>query len=191
MARPNSTQTDEIVQVDREAPTFKELREAVANLSADQARTIMARAVPRRLAPAKADDVTPSVVYTSWENYLANTTAAERRRWCATKAAKANGFRLMSGRPATTISAEDVLAVLEEAQGRCVYCGSLAVERRPPGSWGHVGRRIGSLGHRVARFNGGPNTRANLTWCCMWCNTWPEDRISGATDHGGYFPRVP
>jgi hypothetical protein len=94
----------------------------------------------------------------------------------------------MSGRPETMISADDVLAVLEKARGRCAHCDSLAVERRPPGTWGHVGRRIGSLGHRIARFNGGPNTPDNLDWCCMWCNTWPEERIKGATGHGGYFP---
>jgi hypothetical protein len=94
----------------------------------------------------------------------------------------------MSGLPETRINADEVLTVLEQAQRRCAYCRSLAVERRPSGPWGHIGRRIGSLGHRIARFNGGPNTLDNLNWCCMWCNTWPEERIKGAANHGGYFP---
>lgn len=60
------------------------------------------------------------------------------------------------------------LAVLEAAKGRCESCGSLAVENRPSGPngkplpWAQVGRRIGSLGHRVARFNGGSNAPGNL-----------------------------
>ena len=174
-------------RMQREVPTLSELREAVSRLPPDQAKEIMARARPRPSAPPPVGEP-PPVVYASWEDYLVRTTSSERRRWCAAKAAKANSPRLMSGRPETMISADDVLAVLEEARGQCAYCGSLAVERCPPGPWGQVGRRIGSLGHRVARFNGGPNTRANLAWCCMWCNTWPEERIMGATDHGGYFP---
>ena len=176
------------VRAEREVPTLGELREAVSSLPTDQARQVMARARPRPVMPPAGSGEPPPVTYTSWEDYLARTTSAERRRWCAAKAAKANSPRLMSGRPETTISADDVLAVLEEARGRCAHCGSLAVERRPRGPWGHVGRRIGSLGHRIARFNGGANTPANLDWCCMWCNTWPEERIKGATDHGGYFP---
>ena len=182
---PQATGT---ARAEREVPTLNELRAAVSSLPPAQARKIVARVTPRPAVPPPSSGEPPPVVYTSWEDYLARTTPAERRRWCAAKAAKANSFRLMSGRPETTISADDVLAVLERAHGRCAYCGSLAVERRPPGPWGNVGRRIGSLGHRVARFNGGPNTPANLAWCCMWCNTWPEERIEGATDHGGYFP---
>jgi hypothetical protein len=144
-------------RAEREAPTLNELRTAVSRMPADQAGKIMARATPRPPAPPASGEP-PPVIYTSWENYLARTTPAERRRWRAAKAAKANSFRLMSGRPETTISADDVLAVLERARGRCAYCGSLAVERRPPGPWGDVGRRIGSLGHRVARFNGRSKT---------------------------------
>jgi 5-methylcytosine-specific restriction endonuclease McrA len=184
-ALPPASQT---ARSQREVPTFSELQEAVSTLPVDQARQIIARARPRSAAPPEANGEPPPVTYTSWENYLARTTLAERRRWCAAKAAKANSFRLMSGRPETTISADDVLAVLERARGQCAYCESLAVERLPRGPWGYIGRRIGSLGHKVARFNGGPNTPANLAWCCMWCNTWPEERIKGATDHGGYFP---
>jgi hypothetical protein len=107
---------------------------------------------------------------------------------------KANGPRLMSGSPSEKVSADDVWQVLAAARGRCAHCGSLAVENRPsrpdgaPVPWDTVGRRIGSLGHRISRFNGGDNTRENLVWSCLWCNTWLGERRPGATDHGGYFP---
>ena len=39
-----------------------------------------------------------------------------------------------------------------------------------------------------ARFNGGSNAPGNLTWACLWCNTWPSERRPGATDHGGIQP---
>lgn len=76
------------------------------------------------------------------------------------------------------------------------HCGSLAVEKRPstatgqPLPWDAVGRRIGSLGHRIARFNRGTNALSNLCWSCLWCNTWPDDRKRGATDHGGWHPET-
>lgn len=133
-------------------------------------------------------------MYASWEDFLAKTTAVERRNWSARKAKRANSQRLMSGRPHTRITADDVLAVLAAARGRCAHCGSLAVENRPstpngrPAPWAHIGRRIGSLGHRVTRFEGGDNTSANLVWSCLWCSTWPGERIMAASDHGGLFP---
>jgi hypothetical protein len=98
----------------------------------------------------------------------------------------------MSGPPDCTITAADVGEVLQSVKGRCEHCGSLAVEKRPSGPdgrptpWAPVGRRIGSLGHRVARFNGGSNSITNLCWSCLWCNTWPTERRPGATDHGGH-----
>ncbi len=169
------------------------LAEMLAGVPAQRADEILA-SLPEAPRPARAPAVPPAaageppaVLYRSWEDYLARTTSAQRRQWCAAMAAKANRFRLTSGHPETTITADDVLAVLEEARGRCGYCGSLAVEPRPPGPWGEAGRRIGSLGHRAPRFTGA-STLAGLAWCCMWCNTWPEERIAGATDHGGYFP---
>jgi hypothetical protein len=100
----------------------------------------------------------------------------------------------MSGRPEDRITWKDVWSILATARGKCAHCGSLAVEHRSsmpngaPAPWEPVGRRIGSLGHRVSRFGGGVNTRSNLVWSCLWCNTEPADRIDGATDHGGYFP---
>ena len=102
----------------------------------------------------------------------------------------ANGPRLMSEQPEHRITSDDVLRILEAAEGRCHYCGSLAVEKRPPGPWNRVGRRIGTLHHAEVRFLGGSNTPDNLVWACMWCSTWPleEERRPGAVDRGGYFP---
>ena len=134
---------------------------------------------------------TPTPLYTSWEDYLAVTTERERMRWCAAKAKKANRPRLMSGVPERSVTGAEVWRILEAARGRCEYCGSLAVESRPSGSdgrplpWAQIGRRIGSLGHRLAAFNGGTNELENLSWSCLWCNTWPDERRGGATDYGG------
>jgi hypothetical protein len=179
---------------DRERPTLPELLAATAEVPPAQAAKIIARARPAPLAPpARPSSSPPPVVY-SWSDFLAKTTRAARRAWCAAKAKKANAPRLMSGRPANRITPDDVLAILEAARGRCSHCGSLAVEKRPSnpdGSsivWESVGRRIGSLGHVISRFQGGPNTRENLAWSCLWCNTWPDERIHGARDHGGHFP---
>lgn len=129
--------------------------------------------------------------YTSWGDYLANTTPEERLRWCARKAKVANRDRLMSGKPDTKVTAAEVLAILTTAQGRCHHCQSLAVEGRPsnpangaPLPWAPVGRRIGSLDHVVGRAFGGANTSSNLVWACLWCNTWDSERRPGATDHG-------
>lgn len=96
--------------------------------------------------------------------------------------------------PDVKITGADVWAVLEAAKGRCEHCRPLAVESRLSGpngkplSWAQVGRRIGSLGHRQARFSGGSNAPGNLSWTCLWCNTWPSERHPGATDHGGIPP---
>ncbi len=98
------------------------------------------------------------------------------------------------GPPDVKITGADVWAVLEAAEGRCEHCRSLAVENRPsapdgkPLPWAPVGRRIGSLGHRVARFNGGSNAPGNLAWACLWCDTWQSERRPGATGHGGIQP---
>jgi hypothetical protein len=108
----------------------------------------------------------------------------------------------MSGIPEHRLSTQDVLDVLEAAQGRCHWCGSLAVERRPSGPagaplpWADIGRRIGSLDHVLSLCDSGTwpapgladmagkNEPANLVWSCLWCNTWPSERVMGATDHG-------
>lgn len=166
-------------RAEREAPTLNELRAAVSRLPPDQVQKIMARATPRPAMPPPSSGEPTPVLYTSWEDYLTRTTPAERRRWCAAKAAKANSFRLMSGRPETTISADDVLAVLEKTHGRCAYCGSLSVERRPPGLWGDVGRASDPSATGLRASTAAQMSLANLAWCCMWCNTWPEDRIQG------------
>ena len=163
----------------------------LAELPPEKAAAIAATIQP---APARPDpedgQPSPPPVYASWSDFLERTTLAERRRWCAAKATKANGERLMSGIPEHKITTDDVLTILIRAEGRCVHCGSLAIERRPsqpngaPLPWSRVGRRIGSLAHIVSRFHGGANVSSNLAWSCLWCNTWPDERRPGATDRG-------
>jgi hypothetical protein len=94
-------------------------------------------------------------------------------------------------RPKPKITKDHVWAVMSEAQGRCVYCGSLAVEHAPVNAdvggltgWAQIGRRIGSLDHVASR----ENHPDNLAWCCLWCNTWPQERRPLAADHGGFYP---
>jgi len=134
-------------------------------------------------------------IYASWTDYLANTTYGQRMRRCYAAAKKANRKRLLSASPGFHLSGQDVWAVIENASGRCIHCGSLAVEGRPshpttgqPLPWAHVGRRIGSLEHLRWRLGGGDNDLSNLAWACLWCNTWEVARRWHATDHGGYFP---
>jgi hypothetical protein len=179
----------------REAPTFAQLAARLAELPPKLAARI--RVEPAPLTPPPDTAVAPPPVYASWSAFLAATTPAERRSWCAIKVKTANRERLMSGMPEHRITMADVLAVLEKARGRCASCGSLAVERRPTARtggvsvpWKHVGRRVGSLGHVVGRFHGGANTPDNLGWSCLWCNTWQPERTPGATDHGGYYPQA-
>lgn len=132
----------------------------------------------------------PEPLYTSFDDFLEKISRTDIRKWCQSKARKANRSRLLSGPPKYKVTADLVLEVLFKARGRCYYCGSLCVEKAPtvngkPTPWAHVGRRIGSLTHLVRRVDGGDNTIDNLQWCCHWCNTWPDQRIFGATDHGG------
>ena len=139
-------------------------------------------------------DAPPPPKYSSWADWSVATTEVEKRRRFHTTA---NRSRLLSGAPTTRVTASEVRAVLEAAQGRCFHCGSLAVEGRPSGPsgrplpWPAVGRRIGSLGHRVPRFHGGGNEPTNLIWSCLWCNTWRTERRRGAADHGGVYPVEP
>lgn len=180
----------------QEAPTLAEITEFAKHLPLDEGIALLRRV---HVAPSAAPAASTAVpagepVYTSWEDYLGRTTVSQRMLWCRKKAERANRKRLMSAEPDVKISGADVWALLEAARGRCEHCGSLAVETRPstatgqPSPWEHVGRRIGSLGHRIARFNGGSNAPDNLCWSCLWCNTWPSERWLGATDHGGLQP---
>jgi hypothetical protein len=175
----------------REGPTFEELVQFASQLPADQARALLSRTTPMPFAPEPDTQVSrPAPIYTSWQDYLRDTEPSQRLQWCRAKARTANRKRLMSGLPDRKITADEVWAVIDDAKGRCEHCGSLALEGRPSGAdgrpnpWAPIGRRIGSLGHRLARFNGGSNDSANLGWSCLWCNTWPQERRHGATDHG-------
>jgi hypothetical protein len=144
--------------------------------------------------PGRETPPPPAPLHASWDDYLARTSHAERIVWCASKAKVANRTRLLSEAPKVKLTAEDVLAVMEAARGRCTHCGSLAVEGRPSGlkgapiSWAQVGRRIGSLDHSTWRYGGGDNDLSNLVWSCLWCNTWPSERRRYAGDHGGHYP---
>lgn len=129
----------------------------------------------------------PPPLFLSWKDYLARTSDAERIAWCREKAKKANRTYANSP-PRPKITKQQVWEVLKAAQGGCAYCGSLAVEHAPVNPvtrqiapWAQIGRRIGSLDH-------GDNLD-NLAWCCLWCNTWPQERGLLALDHGGYYPR--
>ncbi len=121
----------------------------------------------------------------------------EKREYCHTRAKKANSKRLLSPEPIYNVTPWEVWHIIKEAKGRCAHCGSLAVEKRAsnekghPIPWSNVGRRVGSLGHHVARFHGGGNELNNLLWCCLWCNDWASERVAGATNHGGYYSEEP
>jgi hypothetical protein len=180
----------------REAPTREEVLKFAAGLAPDEAAALLARArpAPRVPEPEGTGLAAGPPVYVSWEDFLDRTTPAVRMAWSRKKAMRANRSRLMSGAPDVKISGAEVWSVLETASGQCEYCGSLAVENRPSGpggrplAWSQVGRRVGSLEHRAARFNGGSNALSNLGWVCLWCNTWPSERRPGAADHGGIQP---
>lgn len=124
----------------------------------------------------------PPPRYVSLEDFRARTTPAELNDWCKAKARRAS-------RESTKLAAGDVLRVLYAAEGRCCYCGSLAVEKCPPRAWALVGRRVGTLEHRDPLLRGpARNEPSNLAWCCHWCNTHPLQRIHGATNAGGLYP---
>lgn len=174
-----------------EAATGDEVEQRLRSLPEAEAAKIRARLRPMPFEPqAGGSEPSSPPKYGSWEDYLAATSVRERRAWCVKKASCANRERLMSGSPDHRLTSDDVWFVLEAARGRCAHCGSLAVENRPsrpdgaPLPWAPVGRRIGSLGHVVARLHGGPNTVDNLAWSCPWCNTWPDERRPDAVDHG-------
>jgi hypothetical protein len=54
---------------------------------------------PAPLLPPAAKDAPDPPRYAFWNDFLALTTPADRRKWAAAKAKKANSERLMSGRP--------------------------------------------------------------------------------------------
>ena len=124
------------------------------------------------------------------QHYLDLTSERERRFRCRILANSANEGRFWAPRASVRLTWEDVDAIMREAQGRCVYCRSLALEVRPTAKdgktmpWKHIGRRIGSLEHVKRRAHGGDNERENLLWACLWCNTTEAGRQPFAKDHG-------
>lgn len=136
----------------------------------------------------------PPPQFLSWGDHLARTPLNERLAKCQRIAKKANKKRLLSEAPHHRLTAQTVWTIIEAAKGRCVHCGSLAVEDRPssptgaPLPWAQIGRRIGSLEHVKRRFERGDNDLPNLAWACLWCNTWPPERRPSAVDHGGHYP---
>ncbi len=132
---------------------------------------------------------TEPAVFADWVDYLARTPRAERLSMCAARTARVNE------NTAERVTTDNVWQMVESAEGRCVHCGSLCLQRLPydPVSkkklpWAHVGRRIGSVTHLIRRADGGSSHLSNLAWSCLWCNTWRCERIVGATDHGGLIP---
>ena len=112
----------------REAPTWSQPAERLAQLWPSRAERILASVTPapRRPAPPTGE-IPPMPGYATWTDFLQRSVPGERGHWCVTKARKANRERLMSGRPETRITAEDVWTILEAARGRCARrdcCGS-------------------------------------------------------------------
>src|SRR5262249_61351297 len=101
----------------RERPTRAELEATLARLDPGEAARIRARARPAPDRPGPELAGPPPPTYASWEDYLARTSPAERRRRCVAAAKRANRPRLMSGPPQTRITADDVQAVPEATRG--------------------------------------------------------------------------
>lgn len=126
------------------------------------------------LAALIATGLRTGPAFASWEDYLARTSEHEREARCRAIAYQANKRRSDGRRPAIRLTWKDVWAVLQQAQGRCCHCGSLALDRMPTtacgsvASWRRAGSRIGSLDHRDG---GCENEPANLAWACLACNT--------------------
>jgi HNH endonuclease len=157
-------------------------------LSSDDARNVMKSASgPCPLCGSLAletskQDSAPA----SWRHRcLGCHIMARRREWAKT----ANPSEHQA-------SGDDVWIVMIRARGRCVYCGSLCVEKRPlkangtTAKWRRIGRRIGSLEHLIPLSSGGTNDPSNLAWSCLWCNTNELARKKRAKDHGGFHPRA-
>lgn len=178
------------------AEWFVRVREAQRRLEADYqaSRKPGQNSPPLIQWPGVKTPPPPDPVYVSFVDYLARVPYKEITEKCRNAAKKANRERLMSLPPEHRISREDVLNVMVAARGRCRYCGSLAVEKRPsrpdgaPDRWAQIGRRCGSLDHSTWRAYGGDNDLSNLGWSCLWCNTWVSERKKRAKDHGGFYP---
>jgi len=146
-------------------------------------------AVVRQQRPPQA---LPKPAYSSWADYLAKTSWATLKERCSRFANRANRKRLLSDPAKHRVDSLQVWQVMRNARGRCHHCGSLAVEGRPsdangsPIAWEHLGRRIGSLEHVMARSRGGDNEFSNLAWSCLLCNNWvaEEEQRQGKSWRG-------
>ena len=94
--------------------------------------------------PGTSSTDPPPLVFLSWDDYLAKTSIGERMTRCSATAKRANRKRLLSATVETRLSGQDVWAILEAAQGRCVHCDSLAVENRPSNPVTGRSRSVGS-----------------------------------------------
>jgi hypothetical protein len=156
--------------------------------------------------PPSPDD--PAPIYESWRDFLCKTPWPLLRRFCLDRARQANRPKfhregpgkgtVRSSNAEHRVEGYQVWRVMASAKGRCVHCGSLAVERQPPdGRWGRIGRRVGSLEHLVPLSRGGDNDSINLAWSCLWCNHLDRERerrkgltARGALDSGGFHPSL-
>ncbi len=124
-------------------------------------------------------------------------TWTKLRRFCLEKARSPNRPKYhregpakgvaRSSEPKHRVGGYQVWLVMCAAKGRCLHCGSLAIEGKPDGrKWGATGRRIGSLEHILPLHRGGDNDFANLAWSCLWCNHLDreKERKKGLTASG-------
>jgi hypothetical protein len=148
----------------------------------------------------------PAPLYQSWRDYLDTVSWTKLRRSCLERANQANKRKyhrdgpgkgvLLSSDAKHRVEGYQVWRVMCAAKGRCMHCGSLAVEGiRPNRTWGSIGRRVGSLEHILPLHRGGDNDFANLNWSCLWCNHLDREKERqkgltawGALDSCGFHP---
>ena len=92
-----------------EVATLAEIEQRLATLLPEKTNAIRQhlQPIPLRPKPSRGWAV-PIPAYASWEDYLATTAEAKRRKWCMIKAKKTNRERLISGRPEHRLTGYDV-----------------------------------------------------------------------------------
>lgn len=135
----------------------------------------------------------PPIVFHTWDDFEHMNEADRLRRYEEeAKATIQNG--LLSRRARKHIDGQEVAIILRAARGRCHYCKSLAIESRPPNwqdtpsLWAPIGRRIGMVAYQAVPSATSRKSVMSPIWCCLWCNTWPDERNANAVDHGGHHP---